>query len=199
MSVINKPILARDSTMNHNLETKIQETNPFQGLSLQLPTTTTTIITQKKEEPKNSSERDIQTLLELSDFTPFHIKDAQPVHFYSLNSAHEVGVLNEKMCNKNDKNDKILSIGLRVYHSGWEEEDCHDKYYLFQKVRNNELSSENKRRIQELDSFNRSKNSTFDYKEFDDSFLNKYTLISCWKENYENCQYQLFQRYYSDS
>jgi len=35
----------------------------------------------------------------LFHFTPFRIEDAQPVHFYSLNSAHSVGVLNEKRCN----------------------------------------------------------------------------------------------------
>ena len=159
MFVINKPILARDTTifmMNNNLENKIQETNPFQGLSLQLPPTS-------ENEGENTA-KDIQRLLELSDFS---------------------------------KDDRILSIGLRVYHSGWEEEDCHDKYYLYQKVRNNELSSENKKRVQELDRYNRSKKSTFDYKEFRDSCLDRYTLISCWKENYENCQYQLFQRYYS--
>jgi len=31
-------------------------------------------------------------------FTPFRIEDAQPAHFYSLNSAHSVGVFNEKRC-----------------------------------------------------------------------------------------------------
>ena len=166
MSNMNKPLLERGNTIftcvNTTLQSKKETTNPFQGLSLQLPSTS------KKEEAEtpyysNNTSKDIQTLLELSNFT---------------------------------NNNRILSIGLKVYHSGWEEEDCHDKYYMYQKVRSNELSSENLRKIQELDRFNRSKKSNFDYKEFDDSFLNKYTLISCWKENYENCQYQLFQRYY---
>jgi len=157
---MNKLALARDDTVfiftNQN---KRETTNQFQGLFLQLP--------PKEDENNyhlNNTAKDIQTLLELSDFS---------------------------------KDDRILYIGLKVYHSGWEEEDCHDKYYIYQKIRNNELSSEKLRKIQELDRFNRSKKSNFDYKEFHDACLDRYRLISCTKDQYENCQYQLFQRYYS--
>lgn len=36
--------------------------------------------------------------LKKTAFTPFRIEDTQPVHLFSLNSSHSVGVLNEKGC-----------------------------------------------------------------------------------------------------
>jgi len=120
-------------------------------LSLQMPT-------EEKISYYDNS-KDIQTLLELSDFR--------------------------------DK----LSIGLRVYHSGWEEQDHFDKYYIYQKVYKNEISRENLLKIQELDYYNSGKH-IFDLKTFKDSFLDKYHLISCVKEEYNNCQYKLFKRHY---
>lgn len=39
-----------------------------------------------------------EKLLHLCTFTPFRIEYAQPVNFFSLNSAHSVGVLNDKKC-----------------------------------------------------------------------------------------------------
>jgi len=148
-----KPRLERNVSITIPMSTVVKSETPnvFKGLSLQMPTE------EKKSYYDNS--KDIQTLLELSDFR--------------------------------DK----LSIGLRVYHSGWEEQDHFDKYYIYQKVYKNEISREDLLKIQELDYYNSGKH-IFDLKMFKDSFLDKYHLISCVKEEYNNCQYKLFKRHY---
>ena len=149
-----KPRLERNVSITIPMSTVVKSETPnvFKGLSLQMPTE------EKKSYYDNS--KDIQTLLELSDFR--------------------------------DK----LSIGLRVYHSGWEEQDHFDKYYVYKKIYKNELTRENLRKIQELDHYNSGKVSNFDFKVFNESFLDKYELISCVKEQYDNCQYKLFKRHY---
>ena len=46
-------------------------------------------------------------------FTPLRIEDAQPEHLLSLNSAHGVGVLNDKRCN-NMENTIYISVHFRL-------------------------------------------------------------------------------------
>lgn len=94
-------------------------------------------------------------------------------------------------------NNNIISIGLRVFHPGSEEEDCHDKYYLYQKVRKHELTTDNLKILQKLDHNNGNMKHIFNLKIFNESFLDKYTLISCVKEQYNNCQYKLYKVLYS--
>ena len=156
-NLVVKPSLERNVTISIPAASHVpcEKTNGFQGLSIQIPTEENYIY--------SDNSKDIQTLLELSDFR-------------------------EK-----------LSIGLRVYHSGWEEEDHHDTYYLYNKVFRNELNIDDLIKINELNHYNSGKKYTFDLKVFNESFLNKYKLIPCVKEQYDNCQYKLFKRHYQYS
>jgi hypothetical protein len=148
---IYKPILTRNYTIS------IPVSKPFQGLSLQLPTEEKNIIY-----PDNYN--DIQTLLELSDFSDSNV---------------------------------ILHIGLREFHPGWEEEDCYDRYYLYQKIRKCDLTRENFKKLEQMNKYNNQIKCRFDLTIFNESFLDTYKIISCVKEQYDNCQYKLYKVHYS--
>jgi hypothetical protein len=93
---------------------------------------------------------------------------------------------------------RYIPIGLKIFYPGWEEEDCHDKYFLYKKVNRNELTDENMRTLNEHERHNFSKRSNFDLKVFNESFLDKYELVPCRIEEYDKCRYKLFKRYYTN-